>query len=229
VCRFRGQTARANVNFVRLSECKGGYAVILTCHYLAEDLDKKKIISQIKRRQKAAIVHYQNEKTMIEALSKRASLTSNTPPIEITADDFLEKVVVVNSPFLISTYATITTKWQEMNNTWIKFDTRPGSPTQKLAALMFCYHNNKPGIEVWHKGNLLDGFEINPVDSIDSLPRFLRDINCEKICDTWLQYSLNDMCSEAMLGVPLLLPDNLGETHKVLSQTRFTTFYGLKI
>ncbi|MDR0571068.1 MAG: hypothetical protein LBG71_07620 [Clostridiales Family XIII bacterium] len=194
----------------------------MSCHYLAQHEDIDKLISQIKRREKEAIKHRRQALTSLINMNKLQGIPL---PRDITMDDFMEQVVVVSRYNVISTYASITTEFQELQNTWIKFDTRPGGLAQKYAALMFGLRGRSARIEVCQKGEVIEKceYELDSRLPIDS-GLYFQDLGCSEIRHAWISALSRQCLSESALNIPLLLPADWDSAYLIRQKTQYATF-----
>jgi hypothetical protein len=184
-----------------------------TFHYKTDSHDK--ILGVLKHREKKMITEIFGDTTWIARFSE--SHRNNNIA--------MEQVVVKLWSNVVSVYPMQKTKGHFENETWTKFDTRKGSPTQKYGGLLVGKTEQTLYIEMWSAGEFVikESLELKTYDKPIIT---LRSLNCDEFNNKWRNSWLPQVEHEKsgkLIDFPLFLPVDWEQEWNVIEKTTFLT------
>ncbi len=188
-------------------------------HYLVANQEEvKKLVDSFKRREKKSQFDLELEKKYAPLLLNSKMKEENREiydklyreyKLRLSAE--LEKTLLLRSGNILSVYPILETEWQEKNNTWVKFDSRPKALAQKYASLFAIRDKNgKIGLRFLRQGNCLGETYFQSKSELPGLlyKFFPNDNNLDVYTEAIaaIHTSNSFYTLSELLGFPLLLP-----------------------
>lgn len=188
-------------------------------HYLVSNQEEaKKLLESFMRRENKSQIDLELGKKYAPQLLNSKTKEENRELYDALYREYklrlsaeLEKTLLLRSGNILSVYPILETEWQEKNNTWVKFDSRPKSLAQKYASLFAIRNKNgKIGLRFCREGNFLGETYFQ---SESELPVLLckyfpndNDITLYTEAISAIHTSNSFDTLSELLGFPLLLP-----------------------
>lgn len=195
----------------------------IAMHYHAAEPDK--IIERIKRKEKKVLSDYYEEERLRLMWSKDDFFRPITDQYFPTIDERFEQVVVKAWNFGISVYPILVTEYQFDNETWVKFDSREKSISQKFGSLAVWKDTQNLYFSFYKRGQIFHEEEYNLGLVKNTYTNTIQSICTKDTLDLWIKCCHNDMYADEAVNFPLYLPDDWESIWKCTHKTRLTTFF----